>query len=652
MEILFRHAIIIIFSHILLQRSKCANNPAQKRGFMCGISGFCNFRQNYIANRPFWEKTLQQMHQSIAHRGRDASGIYLARHVGLSHARLSIRDISGGNQPILRTVGSSFHAHACGIVYNGEIYNTDELIPDLKQRGFHFTTTSDTEVILYAYIAYGPGFVTKLNGIFAFAIWDGRSEQLLLYRDRAGIKPHFYSIKNATLVFGSEPKALFCHPDIVPALTTDGLRELLAIGPARTPGCGVFDGIHEVRPGHYLIWNRRGLADIPYWDLTSREHTDSYEETVEKVSFLVRDAVRRQMISDVPVCTFLSGGIDSSIVTALAAAHMEENGETLNTFSFDFTENDIYFQSNSFQPERDLPYVNIMLKRCKTNHTCLECNPATLVDMLYTAVDAKDLPGMTDVDASLLYFCSLVAKRNKVALTGECADEIFGGYPWFYRRELMERDGFPWSADISARTLFLADDFCRDLHLSEYSHDRYSDTLAAVPTLDGENEEAKRRRAIAYLNIKWFMQTLLDRMDRTSMYSGLEARVPFADHRIMEYVFNVPWEMKYQNQVEKTLLRDACADLLPEELLHRKKSPYPKTYHPGYEKLLAERFRAILANPNAPITPLLDKEKAKAFMAAPKELGKPWFGQLMAGPQLMAYFIQLNYWMEKYQLSV
>lgn len=615
---------------------------------MCGISGFCNFDQNYLEKKPYWDEILNDMHLRLSHRGNDNSGIWLTEHVGFSHARLSIRDIANGSQPMVRFRRAQPYA----IVYNGEIYNTDELVPALKKAGYSFETTSDTEVILYAYMHYGADFVSLLNGIFAFAIWDGAKEQLLLYRDRAGIKPHFYSIKNNTLVFGSEPKSLFSHPDIHPEINLDSLREILAIGPARTSGNGIFKGMHEVLPGHYLTFTQNGMADHLYWDLTSAEHTDSYRETVEKVSFLVRDAIKRQMVSDVPVCTFLSGGIDSSIVTAVAAKYMKEQGETLNTFSFDFTENDIYFQSNSFQPERDLPYVNIMLKHLKTNHTYLECDQTTLADTLYTAVDAKDMPGMTDVDASLLYFCSLVAKHNKVTLTGECADEIFGGYPWFYRRELLERDGFPWSADMSARTIFLSDGLCKELDLAEYSYSRYQESLAKVPKLSGESQEEQKRRQVAYLNIKWFMQTLLDRMDRTSMYSGLEARVPFADHRIMEYVFNVPWEMKYQNGAEKTLLRDACADLLPEELLHRKKSPYPKTYHPGYEKLLIERLTDIVNNPNAPIAPLIDRNKALRFMASHKELGKPWFGQLMAGPQLMAYFIQINYWMEKYHLSI
>lgn len=398
--------------------------------------------------------------------------------------------------------------------------------------------------------AFWKNFVEKLNGIFAFAIWDDTNRELLLYRDRAGTKPLFYTQTGSSFVFGSEPKALFCHPDVTPSIDKNSLQEILAVGPARTSGNGVFTGVKEVMPGHYHIFCPDGQHDILYWDLPCREHKDSYTQTVQTVSFLVRDTVERQMVSDVPVCTFLSGGIDSSIVTALAARHMQKEGKILNTFSFDFSENEKYFKSNAFQPERDLPYVNRMLQYCKTSHTYLECSQEALFAALSDAVTAKDLPGMTDVDASLLYFCSEVAKHNKVTLTGECADEIFGGYPWFYRPELMNRDGFPWSADPAARTSILSDDVLRTLDLAEYSHARYEETLSHVPHLDGESPEEARRRDIGYLNIKWFMQTLLDRMDRTSMYSSLEARVPFADHRIMEYVFNVPWQMKYRNGVE------------------------------------------------------------------------------------------------------
>lgn len=614
---------------------------------MCGIAGFCGFWQNYADNYEFWIKILVDMRKSIAHRGSDNTGEFLETHIGLSHTRLSIRDLSNGAQPIIREQNGNKYV----IIYNGEIYNSDELKQELVSAGYTFETTTDTEVILFAYMHYGIDFVNRLNGIYAFAIWDVAQKRLILYRDRFGIKPLFYAIRNETLVFGSEIKALFCHPYVVPAVTTDSFREIFGIGPARTAGNGVFKNVFEIKPGHYAVFDDSGFSETQYWELKSFKHTDTYEETVEKVSFLVRDAITRQMVSDVPVCSFLSGGLDSSIVTAVASKILSDNGSVLNTFSFDFRQNDVYFKANAFQPERDRPYVDEMLKNFPTNHTYLECDEAELVDLLYPAVDAKDLPGMADVDASLLYFCRLVKEHNKVVLTGECADEIFGGYPWFYKKELYMTKGFPWSRDLETRTMLLKDDFAHKLNLEEYAAARYNDSIKAVPTLDGENSTERRRREIAYLNIKWFMSTLLDRMDRTSMYSGLEARVPFADHRIVEYLFNVPWDMKYKKGKEKSLLREACKDLLPAEILYRKKSPYPKTYNPNYERLLANRLIEIVSDPRSPINTLIDEKKVLAFTKAPSEYGKPWFGQLMAGPQLMAYMIQVNYWLQKYRLA-
>lgn len=608
---------------------------------MCGIAGFCNFDIDFTVNREYWNNILIDIRKSIAHRGKDNVGEYLRSHIGLSHTRLSIRDLCFGKQPIIRNINNKEYV----IVYNGEIYNTDELMPDLKKAGFIFETTTDTEVILYSYIHYGIDFVNKLNGIFAFAIWDGLAESLILYRDRLGVKPLFYTINGNNIVFGSEIKALFCFPDIKPVIDINSYREIFGIGPARTSGNGVFKNINEIKPGYYSVFSKKGFDVVRYWDIGNNLHTDSYKQTVDKVSFLVRDAIKRQMVSDVPVCSFLSGGIDSSIVTAVASDFLHEKGVRLNSFSFDFKDNDLYFKSNAFQPERDRPFVDIMLENYNLNHTYLECDESILADLLYTSVDAKDLPGMGDIDASLLYFCSLVKMNNKVALTGECADEIFGGYPWFYKDELFWFNGFPWSRDINTRTRLLTNAFINELKLEDYVHERYMDSLKEVPSLEGESIIERKQKEIAYLNIKWFMQTLLDRMDRASMYSGLEARVPFADHRIVEYVFNTPWDMKYRDGVEKSLLREACKDLLPEKLLFRKKSPYPKTYNPNYERLLTQMFSEIINNPNSPIMAFTDKKKALSFMRAPAEYGKPWFGQLMAAPQLMAYMIQINYWL-------
>lgn len=614
---------------------------------MCGIAGFCDFHDHYTLAREKWSDILVDMRQAIAHRGSDQTGEYLDENIGLAHTRLSIRDVAGGIQPMRRTVGGADYV----IVYNGEVYNTDEIVPDLKKKGYVFETTCDTEVILYTYMEYGLECASMLNGIFAFAIWDGQKKRLVLCRDRLGIKPLFYTLQDGLLVFGSEIKALFRHPNIVPRVDEDSFREIFAVGPARTPGNGVFKGIREVQPGNLAIFSIDGFTEGSYWKLEAKPHTDSYEQTVDQVSFLVHDAIERQMISDVPVCSFLSGGLDSSIITAVASAFMETNGSTLNTFSFDFTGNDRFFQSNSFQPSRDRPYVDRLLSHFPVHHTYLECDEKTLADLLSDAVCAKDLPGMTDIDASLMYFCSLVKEHNKVALTGECADEIFGGYPWFYREELFHADGFPWSHDISARTCMLRDDVIKALDLGDYAHQRYEDSLKAVPQLSGESREEQRRREISYLNMRWFMQTLLDRMDRASMFYGLEARVPFADHRIVEYLYNVPWEMKYHDGVEKALLRDASVGLLPREILYRKKSPYPKTYDPAYEGILSRKFRKVLEDRSAPIHRFIDKVKAERFLSSPKDYGKPWFGQLMAGPQMIAYMLQVNEWMEKYQLS-
>lgn len=611
---------------------------------MCGIVGFCSFDENLLLQKERYIKILIDMRRSIAHRGNDSTGEYLSKYAGFSHARLSIRDLSLGTQPMIKKIGEVEYA----IVYNGEIYNVDEIKPDLISAGYSFDTTSDTEVILLAYIHYGAEFVSKLNGIYAFAIWDGAKNQLALYRDRLGIKPLFYSIKDNMLVFGSEPKALFCHPKVPAEINIDSLREIFGVGPARTPGCGVFKDVFELLPGHYMVFTKEGLGNYKYWELEVKGHKDDYKKTVEKVSFLVRDAIRRQMVSDVPVCSFLSGGIDSSIVTAVASDYLQKTGAVLNTFSFDFKDNDTFFSANAFQPERDRPFVDLMKKEYPVNHTYLECDEEKLVQFLYKSVDAKDLPGMADVDASLLYFCSLVVKHNKVALTGECADEIFGGYPWFYREDLINVKGFPWSYDLSMRTALLSEDIKQKLKLEEYVNDKYQVYLRAVPRKNGEVSADAKCREITYLNIKWFMQTLLDRMDRASMYSGLEARVPFADHRIVEYVFNVPWKMKYRDGVAKSLLREACKDLLPEEILHRKKSPYPKTYHPNYERLLSKALRDIIQNPSSPILSIVDKEKVEDFLKAPSEYGKPWFGQLMAAPQLTAYLIQVNYWLKKF----
>lgn len=615
---------------------------------MCGIAGFYNPHDHYLKEKEHYESVLQAMAERLRHRGPDDAGRWLSEHGGLSHARLSIIDLAGGHQPMVKSGSGQTFA----IVYNGELYNTDELRQELMAAGYSFQTSSDTEVILAGYMEYGPDFVKRLNGIFAFAIMDTALNRLCLFRDRAGVKPLFYTVRGEELIFSSELKGILAYPGVKAQLDRRGLNEVFSIGPARTYGCGVLKDMEELLPGHYLICTPDGIRQQSYWKLVSRPHEDSYERTIEKTSFLVEDSVRRQMVSDVPICTFLSGGVDSSLVSAICAKELKKQGKRLTTFSFDFVDNDKFFRANSFQPSQDRPYVDQMVKFLDSDHHYLECGNLTQADRLFDSVLAHDLPAMGDIDSSMLQFCSMVKEHNKVALTGECADEIFGGYPWFHKKECFEAHTFPWTMDLAPRKALLADSFLEYLDMDRYVLDTYERSVAETPVLAEDSPEEARRREIAWLNLRWFMQTLLNRMDRTSMYSGLEARVPFADHRIMEYVWNVPWDMKTRDGLVKNLLRQSGKGLLPDEILFRKKSPYPKTYDTAYEKLLVDRVREMMDDSHAPVMDFLDRKKLARFLTSPSDYGKPWYGQLMAGPQMLAYLLQVNFWLKTYHIEV
>lgn len=615
---------------------------------MCGIAGFYNPHDHYLKEKEHYESVLQAMAERLRHRGPDDAGRWLSEHGGLSHARLAIIDLAGGHQPMVKSGSGQTFA----IVYNGELYNTDELRQELMAAGYSFQTSSDTEVILAGYMEYGPDFVKRLNGIFAFAIMDTALNRLCLFRDRAGVKPLFYTVRGEELIFSSELKGILAYPGVKAQLDRRGLNEVFSIGPARTYGCGVLKDMEELLPGHYLICTPDGIRQQSYWKLVSRPHEDSYERTIEKTSFLVEDSVRRQMVSDVPICTFLSGGVDSSLVSAICAKELKKQGKRLTTFSFDFVDNDKFFRANSFQPSQDRPYVDQMVKFLDSDHHYLECGNLTQADRLFDSVLAHDLPAMGDIDSSMLQFCSMVKEHNKVALTGECADEIFGGYPWFHKKECFEAHTFPWTMDLAPRKALLADSFLEYLDMDRYVLDTYERSVAETPVLAEDSPEEARRREIAWLNLRWFMQTLLNRMDRTSMYSGLEARVPFADHRIMEYVWNVPWDMKTRDGLVKNLLRQSGKGLLPDEILFRKKSPYPKTYDTAYEKLLVDRVREMMDDSHAPVMDFLDRKKLARFLTSPSDYGKPWYGQLMAGPQMLAYLLQVNFWLKTYHIEV
>lgn len=477
---------------------------------------------------------------------------------------------------------------------------------------------------------------------------------MFLARDRLGVKPLFYSQVEDVFVFGSEPKALLQHPLVQPKVGPEGLAEIFIIGPARTPGQGVYKDIFELRPGHAMIYSRSGIRSYAYWKLESVRHTDNVDATAARVRELLQDTLERQLVSDVPVCSLLSGGLDSSALTALAVDYYKRTGQgRVDTFSVDYVDNDKHFKSHAFQPGADGPWIQRMIDELDTNHHFIAFDTPELVAALDNALYSRDLPGMTDVDSSLYLFCQEIKKKATVAISGEAADEIFGGYPWFHREEMLSSGTFPWSVAPNMRAGLLSPEIREWIRPLEYLGDRYSDAVAEVPKLDGETGKQAQMRVMSYLNITRFMPTLLDRKDRMSMGVGLEVRVPYCDHRLVQYVFNIPWEIKMVGNREKGILRKALEGVLPDDVLYRKKSPYPKTHNPAYLNKVRSQVLSILDDPSSPILPLLDPDKIREIAASPESsTNLPWFGQLMSGPQLFAYLAQVNLWLKTYNVSI
>lgn len=613
---------------------------------MCGIVGFVNFKKDILQDK----KTITEMTNQLYKRGPDEEGIYLREHVALGHKRLIVIDPEGGKQPMIQKYSYGEYA----IVYNGQIYNAKEIRKDLEEIGMDFETYSDTEVLLKGYIYYGKDIVHYLNGIFSFAIWNSKDEELFLARDHFGIKPLFYTIYDESFIFASELKAIFKYPNMKKKIDKQGISELFGIGPAHTPGYTVYKDIFEIKPAHLAVYNKSGLHTTKYWELESKPHTEDFETTCRHLRYLLEDSIGRQLVSDMPLCTFLSGGLDSSILTKFIGDYRKKNDlAPIQTYSVDYVDNDKNFVKSEFQPNSDNYYIDLMTKNSYSVNQKVMLDTPDLANSLKDAMIARDVPGMADVDSSLLLFCKNVKQEQTVVLMGECADEIFGGYPWFFREDALKSATFPWSIAISERQNLLNPSIAKEIDLKNYIDYRYNESLSNVDILDIDSNETAEKRKISYLTIYWFMQTLLERGDRMGMYAGLELRVPFCDYRLAEYMWNVPWEIKALNGREKGLLRYVCKDILPEEIVERKKSPYPKTHNPTYLAKVKGMLSNIMQDKNAPINYLLNREYILEILNTEgKAFSRPWFGQLMTGPQLMAYLCQVNMWLEMYKPEI
>ncbi|PZS38105.1 MAG: asparagine synthase (glutamine-hydrolyzing) [Pseudonocardiales bacterium] len=582
---------------------------------MCGITGWVDFDRDLGGQEPL----LAQMVATMACRGPDAEGTWIAPHVALGHRRLSVIDIQGGRQPM--SVDADGRTVAV-MTYSGEVYNYRELRAELAGRGHRFRTESDTEVVLHAYLQWGEEFAERLNGMYAFALWDTEREQLLLVRDRMGIKPLYYTETEHGVLFGSEPKAIFANPLREPVVDANGLREILAF--VKNPEQAVYRDLRELRPGRLLRVSREGSTVRRYWKLEAHEHTDDLDTTVATVRGLLDDIVDRQLISDVPLCSLLSGGLDSSAVTALAARQLAAAGRgAVRSFAVDFTGYADNFTADPMRNTPDAPFVHELARHVGADHTDIVLSTSELMNPAHRAavVRANDLPLGGDIFTSLYLLFAAIRARSTVALSGESADEVFGGYPWFHDAA-AHADTFPWLAAFGRfmgdeaqpeRTLF-TDELTSLLDIPGYRADSYRSALAEVPHTETTDPLERRMREVCYLHLTRFVQFLLDRKDRMSMASGLEVRVPFCDHRLVQYVFNTPWSFKTFDGREKSLLRAAVTDVLPTSIAQRKKSPYPSTQDPSYAHALRDQLGKIVTEGTSPVLELLDAQRVRTLL--------------------------------------
>lgn len=565
---------------------------------MCGLAGIYNLKPA----RPPSEVQLVQMIEQLYHRGPDGYGFFHDAHIGLAHARLSIIDLAGGKQPIHnedRTIWVSF---------NGEIFNYIELRATLEQQGHRFYTHSDTEVIVHLYEQYGEDFVQHLNGQFAIALWDQPHRRLILARDRAGIRPLFYTQSHDQLLFASEIKALFACPDLPRRLNLEGLAQVFTYWSPLAPTT-VFEGVSVLPPGHVMVVENGHIRTRRYWDWSFPETPHAKERTAEEYAEELRslliDAVRLQLRSDVPVGAYLSGGLDSSIITSLV-----KNFTDVPLCTFSVTFEDAEFDESAFQQE--------LVDYLGTQHTALRCTTDDISEAFPKVIWHTESPIVRTAPTPLMLLSAKVrAEGYKVVLTGEGADEVFGGYDLFkeakirrfwarqphskMRPRILERlypylkyspsssrafteNFFSQGMEHKDRAFFahiprwtttrrIAQFFSPEMKRAVSGWDPYAGIMRTLPS-DIERWPPLGRDQYIEAHTLLAGYLLSSQGDRVAMASSIEGRFPFLDHRVIEFGNRLPPRYKLMGLTEKYILKKSMTGLLPESVRTRTKQPY------------------------------------------------------------------------------
>ena len=503
-----------------------------------------------------------------------------------------------------------------------------------------------SQLALKAYTRWGESYPERLEGPVVSCVMDADGDAMVLSRDRMGEQPLFYvRFGQGGVVFSDHPDALLKSAKAEPVVDADGLRELFGLGPARTPGRTYYRDILSLEPGCALVMRGSRLRVERYFRIEDCPHEQDEAATVARTRELLE-----QCVADVAAlrpAVMLSGGLDSTALTALLCRHMEE----VRSFSVDYAGSARDFRANAFRPEQDAPYVALAVQAFRTQHRSVTLEQSDLADALGRAVSLRGFPGMADIDSSLMLFSSHIVRYDRRVLSGECGDEVFGGYPWF--RGEAPLDGFPWSGSMELRESLLLPEVRERLRLKEYVGDLFSQRRElADPGMEYAPKE-RRLRTLQRLCFEYFMANLQERAARMCEGAGVEVLTPLCDDRLVQYIYNVPWEMKFMGGQEKGLFRAAMADLLPEKLLRRTKSPYPKTCSPMYSAIVRAMVRRLASRKSAPLFQIVDRDRVLALADSDLDPAEtPWFGQLMAGPQLLAYLWQVNRWLEERDISL
>ncbi|MHC0432275.1 asparagine synthase (glutamine-hydrolyzing) [Streptomyces sp. O3] len=614
---------------------------------MSGIAGWIDHTRDLRRER----STLLAMTAALAQRGPDGERLWLDEHAGLG-TRWS--DADGTNTPQQPWEFQQDGRTVLVAAVTGVLYDTDALRAELGVTG----PATQAELVGRAWLRWGGDFAEHLDGAFAVALWIERDRELVLARDRLGNQPLFYYPLPSGVLFGSERKAILAHPAVEPVIDADGLRELFSY--AGTEGHGILKGFHQVPPGTVLRCTQSGRTAHRYWQLTAQEHTDSRDETVARVRELLSASVTRTLGTGAVPGIMLSGGIDSSAVTALAhQALAQRGGDPVRTFTVSFG-GDEDFKQDEIWGSPDAPFVQSVVRHLGTEHTDLVLDTADIIDPAVRAavLRAKDVPSpLGNMNTSLYLLCRAVREHVGSVLLGEIADAVFGGFAWVHNKELVEAPTLPWVAmarfgggQHGLGGDLLAPDLLGKLDLNGYCADAYTTSMAKVPRLDGESGQDLRMREITYFHLTRWLETLLSHDESLGSATGLATRMPFCDWRLVSYAYNVPWDLKSFGGQEKALLRAAVADLLPDDVVNRAKSPYPVTQDPAYGHALCDGMTALLADPAAPAAPLADTAGVRALIDDPSVLDsgmRAWVAR--ANVEML---LGLNDWLRRYGVRV